>query len=263
MANTWEPQVARIFASYGVPVYVWRPIMLAESSGNPNAVGDAGTSFGLFQLHYGGQGTGYSRAQLLNPVSNAQIAAPYIARAYHSVKNLNVPPLQQAGEVAIRSGHPGGAPNVPLLSAQGQAARARINLLAQEEVVTMSEPTPYGASGVVGKHVPTSVPYISIPYLPPTTLPPVLGNPLNGIADFAGNVAQQATSAIPNPLAPINAIATSLSKRISQFDFVGLGITGLGLLVLLFVFLGIMFEHREQVVEIGKAAAGAAAVSAA
>ena len=31
-----------------------------------------------------GQGVGYSHSQLLNPVENAKIAAPYIANAYHA-----------------------------------------------------------------------------------------------------------------------------------------------------------------------------------
>jgi hypothetical protein len=45
-----------------------------ESSFDPNAVGDNGSSFGLTQLHWGGLGSGYSQAQLTDPVQNLSIA---------------------------------------------------------------------------------------------------------------------------------------------------------------------------------------------
>ena len=67
--------IADIFQIYQVPEYVWKPIEQVESGGNPNAVGDNGTSFGLFQLHWGGLGTGYSELQLKDPTINATIAA--------------------------------------------------------------------------------------------------------------------------------------------------------------------------------------------
>jgi hypothetical protein len=45
-----------------------------ESGFDPAAVGDGGTSFGLTQLHWGGLGTGYDAATLLDPVRNLAIA---------------------------------------------------------------------------------------------------------------------------------------------------------------------------------------------
>jgi hypothetical protein len=36
---------------YGLPVDIWYPIAMHESGGNTAAIGDSGSSFGLFQIH--------------------------------------------------------------------------------------------------------------------------------------------------------------------------------------------------------------------
>ena len=65
-----------VFNVAGVPDFIWKSIMETESKGNADAIGDNGTSYGLFQLHQGGgQGDGYSPAQLLDPINNSVIAA--------------------------------------------------------------------------------------------------------------------------------------------------------------------------------------------
>lgn len=82
--DTWFPQVYKIMYNAGVPDWIWLPIMLGESSGNPKAVSRTGNSIGLFQLNRaGGQGSGHSVSSLENPVTNATIAAPALATAYH------------------------------------------------------------------------------------------------------------------------------------------------------------------------------------
>jgi len=48
-------------------------IALAESAGNPNALGDGGTSYGLWQIHAPAHPEA-DAAQLYNPVYNARIA---------------------------------------------------------------------------------------------------------------------------------------------------------------------------------------------
>ena len=48
--------------------------MLVESDGNNQAVGDGGTSFGLFQLHQGGELGNLSETQAFDPSVNAQVA---------------------------------------------------------------------------------------------------------------------------------------------------------------------------------------------
>lgn len=111
MANpTLFEQIKKIFDRYGVPADVWYPIAMAESGFNPNAKveNDRERSYGLFQLNIlGGQGKGHNKDQLLDPVTNASIAAPSIARAFAQVKNL--PREQWAAATAQRSGHPGGS----------------------------------------------------------------------------------------------------------------------------------------------------------
>ena len=80
-----------------------------ESNFNPGAIGDQGTSFGLFQLHRGGQApSNYSNQQLLNPATNANLAIPGIK------EGLKVAgPFQNTASwwqtFASASGHPGGS----------------------------------------------------------------------------------------------------------------------------------------------------------
>lgn len=56
--------------------------MLVESRGNPHAIGDHGTSFGLFQLHRGGELTEahLSPQQAFDPHTNAHVALSYFKR---------------------------------------------------------------------------------------------------------------------------------------------------------------------------------------
>lgn len=65
-----------VFTAAGVPDFIWKSIMQTESGGDAKAMGDHGTSYGLFQLHQGGGlGDGYAPSQLLNPIVNSEIAA--------------------------------------------------------------------------------------------------------------------------------------------------------------------------------------------
>jgi hypothetical protein len=57
----------------GIPESVWWPIILQESGGNIGAVGDQGTSFGLFQIH-GNFSEAEKKRLLTDPVYNAQKA---------------------------------------------------------------------------------------------------------------------------------------------------------------------------------------------
>ncbi|WP_067936785.1 transglycosylase SLT domain-containing protein [Alicyclobacillus kakegawensis] len=99
--------VSQVALAYGLPPWVALDIMAVESGGNPNAVGDNGTSFGLFQLHKGGgQGDGYSVSQLLDPLTNAQIAIPPIARAYKEAVAQGLSGFQALVYTADHSGHP-------------------------------------------------------------------------------------------------------------------------------------------------------------
>jgi hypothetical protein len=111
-------RVKKIMDGYGVPPEIWYPIAMAESTGDPNAHGDlnkGGTgSWGLFQLYTGGgQGGNHPGSYLTNIENNANIAGPYFKKAYEKVKGSYSLP-QLAGEVAVRSGHPGGNVNTPV-----------------------------------------------------------------------------------------------------------------------------------------------------
>lgn len=99
---------------YGVPDSIWEDIAYTESGYNPNAIGDNGTSFGLFQLHIGGQlPSQYNNnpSAVFDPGLNAQIAMPDIAGAWNSLKSSFNPSSQSWWQsFAAQSGHPGGSP---------------------------------------------------------------------------------------------------------------------------------------------------------
>ncbi len=97
----------------GTDDHVAMAIAMAESGFDPDAVGDAGCSIGLFQLNTcGGQGDDYrdNRAALKNPWLNASIGIIAIARAVFRYKDRGLTPDVYIREVARHSGHPGFVP---------------------------------------------------------------------------------------------------------------------------------------------------------
>jgi len=66
--------VGQVAKEMGVDPATAVAAMLVESRGNHRAVGDRGTSFGLFQLHRGGMLGNLSPEQACNPVLNARVA---------------------------------------------------------------------------------------------------------------------------------------------------------------------------------------------
>lgn len=68
--------------TYRVPAAFLGAVMMAESSGDPNAVGDSGKSVGLFQLHEEGMGAGLGDLRL-DPELNASIGARGLAEGWH------------------------------------------------------------------------------------------------------------------------------------------------------------------------------------
>jgi hypothetical protein len=66
---------------------VLRALIMAESTGDPNAVGDNGNSIGLLQANMaGGRGQGYTADQLRDPDFNLSIAQPEITSTYAAGK---------------------------------------------------------------------------------------------------------------------------------------------------------------------------------
>jgi hypothetical protein len=116
-----------VAAQYGVPDPIWETVAYMESGYNPNAVGDAGTSFGLFQLHEGGQlrTSPASVSGTSGIPQNALEAMPQIGGAWSNLKtSFNPSSLDWWTQFAAQSGHPGGGPgNV----ATQNAAQAMLN----------------------------------------------------------------------------------------------------------------------------------------
>lgn len=80
-AHGWDSMLQELGAKYGVPWAFLKAVMLAESGGDPNAVGDNGHSIGLFQLHDQGYGFGMGDARY-DPYTNADTAARGLATAW-------------------------------------------------------------------------------------------------------------------------------------------------------------------------------------
>lgn len=66
--------------TYGVDPRLALSIAQYESGLNPAAVGDGGTSYGLYQLHQGGELGSLTPAQAFNPVTNADTALAVVSR---------------------------------------------------------------------------------------------------------------------------------------------------------------------------------------
>lgn len=104
---TVQQMIASVAGEYGVPAWIPEDIAYVESQFHPGAVGDNGTSFGLFQLHVGGgQGDGYSLQTLLNPLANTTIAMQTISQAYKAGRAQGLTGFQLLSYVADHSGHP-------------------------------------------------------------------------------------------------------------------------------------------------------------
>jgi len=106
--------VEAVAVQYGVPIAIWEDVAYAESGYNPKAIGDQGTSFGLFQLHIGGQLPSQydsNPTPVFDPGLNARYAMPSIARAWNANKSSFDPNnLNWWERFAAESGHPGGSP---------------------------------------------------------------------------------------------------------------------------------------------------------
>lgn len=89
----------------------WIPLTIAEheSRFNPRAIGDQGTSFGLFQLHRGGglAPENLTDEELKDPRRNAEIAMPHLAKGYKRGMEKGLTEFELLKYVANTSGWPG------------------------------------------------------------------------------------------------------------------------------------------------------------
>lgn len=82
--DSWDDLLIRMGNKYNVPWLFLKAVMIAESGGRPDAVGDNGHSVGLFQLHDQGYGHGMGDARY-DPELNADRGARGLAASWHKV----------------------------------------------------------------------------------------------------------------------------------------------------------------------------------
>ena len=97
--DQWDGMLNRLGQKYNVPPLFLKAVMLIESGGRPDAVGDSGHSVGLFQLHDQGYGAGMGDARF-DPEANADRAARGLAEAWHAGERAGF-----TGEHAIRAAY--------------------------------------------------------------------------------------------------------------------------------------------------------------
>lgn len=125
--DRWDGLLNRLGQKYNVPPLFLKAVMLAESGGRPDAVGDNGHSVGLFQLHDQGYGHGMGDARF-DPEINAERAAQGLAEAWHAGQRAGY-----SGEFAVRAAYdysfnPGGG-----FAYQGDAVVRHYNQLLAEQ----------------------------------------------------------------------------------------------------------------------------------
>lgn len=97
--DQWDSMLNRLGQKYNVPPLFLKAVMLSESGGRSDAVGDAGHSVGLFQLH--DQGYGYGMGdQRFDPEANAEKAAQGLSEAWHAGQRAGY-----GGEYAVRAAY--------------------------------------------------------------------------------------------------------------------------------------------------------------
>ena len=105
-----------------------------ESNLNPYAVGDYGTSFGLYQLHEGGELGNLTPQQAFNPTTNASVALSNFANV--QAQNPNMDP----GWIAAEAQNPSNKP------AYAQAVDAKLVALQNGQSPTSQTYTSSGSS---------------------------------------------------------------------------------------------------------------------
>lgn len=121
-------QIRPVLDRYDVPLSVVAAIIQVESDWNPRALGDNGTSYGLFQLHTpGGQGDsaireGHRPEDLYDPELNARYAMLPIDLAWDALKGtFNPSSISWWLAFAAASGHPGGSSTDPVTIHEARA----------------------------------------------------------------------------------------------------------------------------------------------
>ena len=125
--DQWDSLLNKMGQKYNVPPTFLKAVMLSESGGRPDAVGDQGHSVGLFQLNDNGYGAGMGDARF-DPTANADRAAKGLAEAWHAGERAGY-----TGEQAVRAAYdysfnPGGG-----WAYQGDSVVRNMNELLAEQ----------------------------------------------------------------------------------------------------------------------------------
>ncbi|EJP98233.1 transglycosylase SLT domain-containing protein [Bacillus cereus] len=100
--------IQQISIEHGIPPWIPLSIAFHESKFDQNAVGDQGTSFGLFQLHRGGLAPkDLTNEDLKNAETNTRIAISNMINAYNRGLQQNLKGQELLKHVANTSGWPG------------------------------------------------------------------------------------------------------------------------------------------------------------
>ena len=92
--------IAQAAQENGVPLNLAMAIAQQESGLNPQSVGDQGTSFGLYQLHQGGELGSLTQAQAFDPLTNARVALAQVGAV------LRANPGMDPGQAAAAAQRP-------------------------------------------------------------------------------------------------------------------------------------------------------------
>ena len=143
-ANSIVTTIQKIAAGLGVDPNLALATAIEESNLNPQAVGDGGTSFGLYQLHQGGELGNLSQQQAFNPATNATVALTEMA----GVAKAN--PNASPGQIAALSQRPANqvayAASVNSIYQQLQAGTLDPNAVANGSQTPGSTPATLTAS---------------------------------------------------------------------------------------------------------------------
>ncbi len=125
--DQWDGLLNRMGQKHNVPPMFLKAVMMIESGGRPDAVGDSGHSVGLFQLHDMGYGHGMGDSRF-DPEANADRAARGLAEAWQAGERAGF-----SGEHALRAAYdysfnPGGG-----FAYQGDALVAAYNGLRADQ----------------------------------------------------------------------------------------------------------------------------------
>ncbi len=210
MTSYTKAQIEQIITSVAVSLKVDPKLAIAtaeqESGLNPNAVGDNGTSFGLFQLHRGGELGNLTQAQADDPATNAKVALTEFAKVSKSHPGID------PGQLAALAQRP----------AQPAQYAAKVDALYGKVSVPSVTNDPVVQATLTGVHIPGT----------DVTIPNPLA-PLQKAGDAVGNASQAVDNAASAASSTINTLTSKSFWVRVAFISIGLVVVLIGVAALL------------------------------